>query len=1187
MKLSLLSLLLTVLLDCCKNKSTLFTSIPPEDSNITFINDVTEYDSFNILNTEFIYNGAGVAIGDLNGDGLEDLYFSGNQVPNKCYLNLGNFKFKDITDSAHVQKYPGQWSSGVNIIDINGDGKRDIYVCNTLIKNPDIRKNLLFINQGNEHGIPRFKEMASDYGTADTSFSSHAQFFDYDRDGDLDLFIGTNFIDRPVPGQFIKGPNADCDQNCDKLYRNDWDSILHHPVFKDVSSQAGMSFNGYSHSTLIYDFNEDGWQDIYVANDYLSDDILYINNHDGTFTNKVSKIFRHQSSSAMGSDLGDINNDGKMDVITVEMLPFTNLRKKTLQGNTNYSSYLYIKQYGYQYQYSRNTLQFNEGFRTDDQLPIYSDISFLSGVHETEWSWGPLFADYDLDGYEDLYITNGFPKDVTDHDFGEYRKDANNLLSDKELQDLIPVVKVSNFMFKNETDLTFKDVTKDWGLYIKSFSNGVASGDLDGDGDEDLIVQNIDDAPFLFKNNVLNGSQKTSLKHYLKIKLVGSPMNADAIGAKVKIHGKGNTVQTRSVLAGRGYLSQSSNIMHFGLDTLVGVDSVVVYWPEGITQTFGSYQADQTITLTKADTGVPNYSFAQQVNEIFQPVSPAVLHLDYKHDEKDFIDFNIQKTIPHKMSQYGVPMAVGDINGDGTEDLIVGGSAKHEEVIFTQYEKGTFDKRTIMLRAQDELEAEDAAIALFDVDGDHDQDLLIAGGSYENYNVDKRAYCLRLFINDGKGHFTRDTVALSRSIRTCASSLRIADIDMDGDQDIFVGGQVMPASYPRHDPSIILINQSSQGVLHFEDKTKEWAPDLNNTGIINDALWSDYNNDGKPDLVLAVEWGPITIFKNSGTSLNKINVPQLNNAIGWWGSLTSGDFDLDGRMDYIAGNYGQNVYFKCNSQEPITIYAKDFDQNGSMDPFISCYWRDTMGNKKEYFFNGRDEMIKQLISIRRKFQKYTAYGLATVHEVFSDDELKGAMIMKANTLSSMIVHNLGADQFSMSELPAMAQVAPIYGMTAEDVNVDGYLDLIISGNDYGLELTQGRADAMQGLVLINNQKGGFVSLSFQQSGYFVQGDAKSMVIINAKPDQQYIINMVNLDSLVIHKINLPVQKYFKLMENEYAGNILLKNGFKQRIEFYPGNSFKSQSPVRLTMPLQAEEIQLENAYTKTVRSLRN
>ncbi|MBP6795917.1 MAG: VCBS repeat-containing protein, partial [Saprospiraceae bacterium] len=436
MKLLRLTIWAMLILSACKKSETVFTAIPAKHSGIDFVNEIVEYDSFNILNTEFIYNGAGIGIGDLNEDGLEDLFFSGNQAGNVCYLNLGNFKFKDITRSAKLHKPDsGMWSSGVTILDLNADGKKDIYVTNTLIKNASKRKNLFYLNTGNSpEGLPQFTEMASEYGLDDTSYASHAQFFDYDRDGDLDLFIGTNFIDRPVMGQYVKDINEGCNENCDKLYRNDWDSIKKHPFFVDVSAAAGMTLHGYSHSTLIHDFNEDGWPDIYIANDYQSDDLIYINNADGSFTNKVSTMFRHQSSAAMGSDLGDINNDGKAEVMTVEMLPFTNLRKKTLIGPANYSSYIYVKQYGYQYQYTRNTLQLNQGMKNG--YPVYGDISFLSGVHETEWSWAPLFVDIDLDSYQDLYITNGFPKDVTDHDFGEYRNETRGYISDMDLQNL-------------------------------------------------------------------------------------------------------------------------------------------------------------------------------------------------------------------------------------------------------------------------------------------------------------------------------------------------------------------------------------------------------------------------------------------------------------------------------------------------------------------------------------------------------------------------------------------------------------------------------------------------------------------------------------------------------------------------------------------------------------------------------
>jgi len=1182
MKMLRYAVYLPLLWYACTSKPTMFELVNADNSGINFINEITEYDTFNILNTEFIYNGAGIAVGDLNGDGLEDLYFAGNQVGNSCYLNRGKLKFQDITIPAGVQKNPGQWSSGVNMIDVNTDGKLDIYVCNTLIRDSRQRENLLFINQGNQADVPIFKESAAEYGLDDTSHASHAQWLDYDLDGDLDLFIGTNYIDRPRPGTFIKDANDDCAYNCDKLYRNDWDSTSNHSRFKDVSAAAGMNFHGYSHSTLIYDFNEDGWPDIYVANDYLSDDLIYINNQDGTFKNQAGSIFRHQASSAMGSDLGDINNDGKMEVMTAEMLPNTNLRKKTLLGPNNYSSYLYIREYGYQYQYTRNTLQLNNGIVPSTHLPSFSDISFLSGVYETEWSWAPLFADLDRDGWEDIYVTNGFPKDVTDHDFGEYRTMANNLMSDMDLQELIPIVKVPNFQFKNEGNLTFKDVTRDWGLSIRSFSYGVVYADLDLDGDLELIVNNIDDKAFLFKNLTAEKEGKSKVSNYIQIKLKGTSKNPGAIGAKVSVYHDGKQ-QSRTVLSGRGYLSQPTTSPYFGLGQESHLDSIIILWPDGNIQHLGETDANQLLTVTY--NGKPHQLIeSAPVPAYFSTESPVSLGLNYKHVERDFIDFNIQKTIPHKMSQNGAPIAVGDINGDGREDVILGASSNQDEVSFMQHSSGKFEKRVLTLKGPAERDAEDAGLALIDADKDGDLDLIIARGSYENLMANPLVYQVRFFNNDGMGNFKLDTNAIPADIKTSASVIKSADIDLDGDLDLFIGGQVLPGYYPKADKSFILINTTNQKQVRFENANSTWGSPLEHIGIINDALWTDYDNDGKPDLLVATEWGPIQLFRNDGQRLIKIPIPNLEKNTGWWTSLVAGDFDNDGDMDYIAGNYGQNVYFKCSSDEPISIYAKDFDANGSLDPFISCYWRDTLGNKKEYFFHGRDEMIKQLILIRRRFQNYTSFGLATVNQVFTPEELKGTMKLQAVTMSSMIIFNRGNGSFEMEELPVNAQFAPIYGMQIMDVNEDDFLDILLTGNDFGIELTQGRADAMNGLVLINDTRGNFKSLPFTESGFYISGDSKSLVHLYSGT-KNLIMGMRNLDSLAVYSLPF-MGKVFAPQPGEFSAMIGFISGQKRKIEFSNTSSYNSQSSPQYNWRPTYAEVQIMNGVTNTMRVIK-
>lgn len=1134
----------------------------------------------NILDMEFVYNGGGVAVGDLNGDGLDDLYFTGNQVDNACYLNLGELKFKDITAVAQVGKrYSNSWSSGVNILDINLDGKRDIYICNTLIGNEAERRNLLFINQGNNaDGVPLFIETAAEYGIADPNHASHAQWLDYDQDGDLDLFLGINLIDTQFPNQFYTRTTDGSVLTRDVLYRNDYDSVLAHPFFTDVSLAAGIVYDGYSHSSLINDINEDGWPDIYVANDYTSNDIIYINNQDGTFVNRTGELFKHLSNFAMGSDVGDVNNDGRLDVATTEMQPFYNKRKKLFQSANNYNTYVYTRQYKYEYQYARNTLQINQGEDPATKLPLFSDLSMYAGVHETDWSWSLLMADMDNDGWRDIFIANGFPKDVTDHDFGAFRSTiASTLVSKQELFDMIPEIKTPNFLFQNQGDLTFKNVSDAWGLHQPTFSNGAAYGDLDGDGDLDLVLNNINDRAMLYENHFSNEPNR----HFLRLKLHGPSKNPEAIGAKVTIY-YGGQEQSALVLAGRGYLSQSESTLHFGLGTCTTVDSVVIRW-QGFEQATLLHPAvDERVHLHYDSMMISKYMPELNI-PLFTPIQPEANPLQYLHLETDFVDFNFQRTLPHKFSQFGPAIAVGDVNGDGREDVYCGATSRLPSTWYIQQQGATFKKVSTEYKLDYQDREEDAGVLLFDADKDGDLDLYLSRGSNQ-FEKNSEAYRHVLCVNDGRGRFGIDTLALP-DLRTNASAVRSADIDMDGDLDLLVCGRVKPRSFPEPERTVLLRNDSHLHRPLFTDVTATWCPALDTLGMISDAVWTDLDDDRYPDLMLAGEWMPLTVFINKKSQLLDATAASgLAPYRGWWSSLAGGDYDQDGDVDFIAGNYGQNLNFKCTEGEPLRLYAKDFDRNGNLDPFISCYWPDSNGVKHEYFYHTRDDMIKQLVLIRTKFQTYGAFGAAMVKDVFRPAELENAHILETNYLSSVYVEQVSPGRFKVTPLPREAQYAPIFGLLPDDADGDGDLDVLISGNDYGMELGQGRADALQGLVLRNDGPGRWMALQPQQSGWVVKKDGKGIGRVMVG-EQAYYFASQNQDSLLFfQKLASPKAYLYPRMDEVYA-QISLQSGRKYKQEFYQRGSFWTQSSVSLSIYAPMTEIIFYNNKNEQTRRI--
>ncbi|MEO5893732.1 MAG: VCBS repeat-containing protein [Ferruginibacter sp.] len=1141
---------------------TLFQQIPSSHSGITFNNKIIENDSINPLDVVNIYNGGGVGIGDFNNDGLQDIYLTGNMVASRLYLNKGNFTFEDITDKAGVGG-SGRWARGTSIVDINNDGLMDIYVSNTIYKDSLRRRNQLFINLGKgKDGIPHFEDMAAAYGLDVHVQSTMASFFDYDNDGDLDMYLTVNEASNGSdPSVFRQRNRKVLTPSLGRLFRNDADSNLKHPVFHDVSDEAGIKFLGYGHAATICDINNDGWKDIYVSDDFLSNNILYINNHDGTFTNQVKEYFKHTSYNAMGQDVVDINNDGLPDVIELDMNPGDNYRKKMMLASNSYITFQNFDNYNYQYQYVRNTLQLNQGtsMAQNDSvgIPAFAEISFISGMSQTDWSWAPLVTDFDNDSYRDLVVTNGFPRDVSDHDFMAYRQKANGLASTKDLLDQIPQVKLPNYAFHNKGDLSFSDVTAGWGLGLPTFANGAAYADLDNDGAMDIIINNINDEPSLYRNTAR--VKDTLSSNFLQLKFKGEGQNVNGLGAFATIYYDNGKLQLYENNPYRGYLSTVQSIAHFGLGKMTSIDSVVIKWPNYKKQTIKNVKANQVLTVSITDANDTCFYSKPGLatNNLFKNVT-ASAGITYRHRDADFIDFNIQTLLPHKFTEYCPALAVADIDGNGLDDLAVGGNTLNHAQLLLQQSNGRFIQKDLLPGKTDlSINHKDEGILLFDANGDGKPDLYVAGGGYQNTSGGSN-YQDRLYMNDGKGNFKLDSNALPVNY-TSKFCVRAMDFNKDGKLDLFVSGRVDPGNYPKPVSSFIFRNDSDHEHVKFTDVTAEIAPDLKDIGMVCDALFTDFDNDDQADLILAGEWMPLTFLKNvNGKFKNATANSGIADKSGWWNSIVAGDFRHTGRTDYIVGNVGLNTLYQVSDQYPAYITAKDFDNNGGFDAIPSLFLPDKKGVLKEFPAHGRDDVLERMPAMKKRFSNYNSFAIATMDEIFPADTRGGAIRLKANMQQSCYIRNDGGGKFTMIPLPVAAQVSVLNGMIADDFDSDGNLDVLINGNDFGTDISIGRYDALNGLLLKGDGAGGFSPLSIQQSGIYIPGNGKALVKLAGGTGNYLVAASQNKDILKLFELKRKV-KFLTINPSEVAAMIKFKNGKTEKKEFYYGSSFLSQS----------------------------